>query len=183
MGRADLFVLERRFRRKRPAAPGNSGVERAGWPSRYIVFPGPLRIPAPNPTNVSNRCSLKPLTPETPEDALLLVLPQRRLTLQVVCRSLPRTQCHRQSGRRQPGKYLQTVACWISRLIGCAPHSDELRAKRMECVQFAHQSLWPAAAQRTRASGRRQPDPPGSARRPRCGACIRPARRPGGPWR
>ena len=33
----------------------------------YIVFSGPFRIPAPNPTNVPNRCSLKPLTPETPE--------------------------------------------------------------------------------------------------------------------
>jgi len=57
--------------------------------SRYIVFPGPLRIPVPNPTNVPNRCSLKPLTPETPEEPLLLVLTQQRLTLQVVCRSLP----------------------------------------------------------------------------------------------
>jgi hypothetical protein len=44
------------------------------------------------PTNGPNRCSLKPLTPETPEEPLLLVLPQRRLTLQVVCRRLPRFQ-------------------------------------------------------------------------------------------
>src|ERR1035441_3343814 len=41
------------------------------------------------PTNVPNRCSLKPLTPETTEETLLLVLPQRRLALQVVWRSLP----------------------------------------------------------------------------------------------
>ena len=56
------------------------------------VFPGPVRIPAPNPTNAPNRCSLKPLTPETPGKALLLVCPPRRLTLQVVYRSRPRFQ-------------------------------------------------------------------------------------------
>jgi hypothetical protein len=49
-------------------------------------------FPARNPVNMPNRCGLKPLTPEMPEETLLLVLPQRRLTLQVVCPSLPRFQ-------------------------------------------------------------------------------------------
>jgi hypothetical protein len=63
-----------------------------GFSGRYLVFPGPLRFPAPNPTNVPNRCSPKPFPPETPEKPLLLVCRQRRLTLQVVCRSLPHFQ-------------------------------------------------------------------------------------------
>ncbi len=41
---------------------------------------------------MTNRCSLKPLTPETPEITLLLVCPPRRLALQVVCRRRPRFQ-------------------------------------------------------------------------------------------
>ena len=62
-----------------------------GFSGGYIVFPGPFHIPAPEtPTNVPNRCSLKPLTPETPQITLLLVCPPRRLTPQVVCRSRPR---------------------------------------------------------------------------------------------
>jgi hypothetical protein len=70
-------------------------VERAGWPNRYIVFP---RSRSRNPTNVPNRCSLKPLTPKAPEEPLLLVLTQRRLTLQVVYRGLPRFQLPRLQG-------------------------------------------------------------------------------------
>src|ERR1035438_10165694 len=57
-----------------------------------VVCPGPLRIPAPNPTSAPNRCSLKPLTPATPEKTLLLVWPARRLTPQVVYRRLPPLQ-------------------------------------------------------------------------------------------
>ena len=54
--------------------------------------PVPIASLSRNPTNVPNRCSLKPLTPETPEETLLLVLPQRRLTLQVVWRDM-KLQC------------------------------------------------------------------------------------------
>ena len=64
-----------------------------------IVFPGPFRIPAPNPTNMPNRCSLKPLKPETPKNTLLLVLPLWRLTLQMVCHSRPRFRLPNPSSR------------------------------------------------------------------------------------
>ena len=63
------------------------------WPKLWVdPCYDPFRIPAPNPTNATNRCRLKPLTPEMPEITLLLVCPQQRLALQVVWRSRPRFQ-------------------------------------------------------------------------------------------
>jgi hypothetical protein len=82
-----------------------------GFSGGYVVFPGPFRIPAPNPTNVPNRCSLKPLTPETPEKALLLVYPPRRVTPQVVYRNLPYFQLPYPSSRtRWPTQETVTAA-------------------------------------------------------------------------
>jgi hypothetical protein len=74
--------------------PAHGGVEWGVLVGRTDTSSSPVRFAsvAPNPTNMPNRCSLKPLTPETPEETLLLVLPQQRLTLQVVCRSLSRFQ-------------------------------------------------------------------------------------------
>ena len=84
---------DRDHRRGSDQAPGSRSNRLTRSQPRSIAQPhGHLRIPARNPTHVPNRCSLKPLTPETPEITLLLVCPQRRLTPQVVCRSLPRFQ-------------------------------------------------------------------------------------------
>src|ERR1035438_10451706 len=89
-----------------------------------IVFPGPIRIPAPNPTDVPNRCSLKPLTPETPEITLLLVCPPRRSTPQVVCRSRPRFQLPNPSSQtRLPTQAPATAA---RTRLGNAPPGIEL---------------------------------------------------------
>ena len=53
---------------------------------------GAIRIPVPNPVREPNRCNLDPLKPETPKTTLYLVLPQVRLTLQVVCFDLAHFQ-------------------------------------------------------------------------------------------
>ncbi len=53
---------------------------------------GAIRIPVPNPVLEPNRCNLEPLKPETPKTTLYLVLPQGRLTLQVVCFGLAHFQ-------------------------------------------------------------------------------------------
>jgi hypothetical protein len=75
--------------------------DRQPWVFRRIHrLPRPLSHPCPNPTNVPNRCSLKPLKPETPEKALLLVCPTRRLTPQVVCRIRPRFQLPNPSSQK-----------------------------------------------------------------------------------
>jgi hypothetical protein len=82
-----------------------------GFSGGYIVFPGPPLHPCPEPMNVLNRCSLKPLTPETPEKALLLVCSPRRSTLQVVCRRRPRFQLPDPSSQtRWPTQALATAA-------------------------------------------------------------------------
>ncbi len=101
-------------------------IANRGFSGGYIVFPDPFRIPAPNPTNVPNRCSLKPVTPETPETTLLLVCPQRRLTLQVVCRSRPRFQLPNPSSQtRLP---IQTPATAARTRLGNA-HRDRTAAR------------------------------------------------------
>src|ERR1035437_9543091 len=53
---------------------------------------GAIRIPVPNPVREPNRYNLEPLKPETPKTTLYLVLPQVRLTLQVVCFGLAHFQ-------------------------------------------------------------------------------------------
>ena len=86
--------------RRRRAAIGPSADHSCGGHDDLLPIrrlPRSPSHPCPKPTNLPNHCSLKPLTPETPEEPLLLVLPQRRLTLQVVWRSLPRFQLPRPS--------------------------------------------------------------------------------------
>jgi len=53
------------------------------------IVPGPICILGPKPTAERNGCNLKPLKPEVPEKALLLVVSWRPLPLQVVCPSQP----------------------------------------------------------------------------------------------
>ena len=114
-GAAGRFGEPQRGRRRK------LGVDRSGGD---IVLPGPLRIPAPNPRCVANRCCLKPLTPETPEKAQLLVGPPRSLTPQVVYRSRPRFQLPNSPSQTQWPT--QTPATATRTRLGNAPPGREL---------------------------------------------------------
>src|ERR1035441_7759819 len=154
------FIRARQACRMLAAGLRRRRVERAGWPNRYIVFPGPLRIPAPNPTNAPNRCSLKPLTPETPEETLLLVLPQRRLALQVVCHSLPRFQLPKPSTwarqKQIPMCSLRSLTCLQVKVLprqGMVGPSSDSRPWPGETLVRASSAVNGRACRRRRAVG------------------------------
>jgi len=56
------------------------------------LFSVPFASPSPRPVREPNRCNLEPFKPEIAKTALYPVVPQGRLTLQVMCLGLAHFQ-------------------------------------------------------------------------------------------